>query len=296
MDLNPIVIPRMDLLAAPSNPIKGFIGERVLPNLPVYQWSGSRPMAAVITTTTVSGRSGGAGTSILSNTHAANLVAYDMSTSEVIDREAIGQAEIAMFGSKEAAERVLAFTGTLRVKTSIETAIYNALVAKNVTDATGDVYAGILNAVLLLQPFGRVGLAGSVQAWNAVRALPKIGEVLKATGVPLTTVADVRSISASQLAAAFRADEVLEAITPSVIWAANKIVAYVIADETADPAAFPQVGRNLKYAWTLDAGKSVDMICEEKYDVTVNKPVLDFISYSAPKIANDAFIYTLTIG
>ena len=292
MDISPIVIPRQDLLAAPSNPT-GFIAEKVLPTLPVYQWSGSRPMAKVDTSTSASGRTNGV---INTNTQSSNLVPFNMASSEVLDREGIGQAEIAMYGSKEAAERVLAFTGTLRVRTKIEADVYTLLAATNPVNVTADVYGGVLNAVLLLQPFGRVQLSGSAQAFNALRALPKIADVLKATGVPLTTLADVRSISANQLASAFRADVVNEAITPSVIWANNIIIASVEAMPEADPASFPQVGRNITYTWTLEAGKTAELVCEEKYDVTVNKPVLDFISYKQPVIANPAFTYALQIA
>lgn len=295
MNINPVVVPRMDLLSAPSNPT-GFIAELVLPSIPVFQWSGSVPMVKVDTSTTASGRSGGAGSTINANTQTANLVPYNLSASEVIDREAIEQAQIAMYGSLEACERALAFTGTLRVRTKIETDVYNLMSTTNPINVTADVYGGVLSAVLLLQPYGQVQISGSAQALNVLRANPNVRDALKFTGAPISLVNDFRSITKNQLAGLFRADRVNEAITNTVIWANNILVVSVIPAPEMMPASFPQVGRNITYTWNMEGGKTVELVCEGKYDTSTNKDVLDFISYKQPVLANAAFTYALTIA
>lgn len=289
----PGVTPRQDLITGRGIP-GGFIGQRVLPDFGVGQWSGSYPFALFDASTACTGRDGNG--NMVSRNHASNLIPYNMNQAAYTleDREDIGEAEVAHFRTMENAERIKAGTGTLAVRTSKETLIAAALLA-NPVDVSADPYAGVLAAVLNLQPYGTVVIAGNVQAFNVLRAQAAVKEALLRAGVPLTSVQDVRAILGTQLAAVFRAQEVIEAITVSSIWATDKVVVEVLPDPSVDPAGVPQVGRCMRYDWMMD-GANVDLICNSSYNQQAKKPCLDFTAYAQPLIANQAFKVALKIA
>lgn len=292
---NPYTISRQDLLASPIQ-FTGFIADKVLPTLNVMQWSGSRPMAKVNVVATAGGRDGSR--NVIATNRTANLVAYDISasaspTGEIIDRQAVGVEQIQMWGTKEAAERVLAQTGQLRVKTSIETLV-RAIMVANPVDIKTDVFGGLLSFVQSLKGYGKVAVAGSYSALNAIRALPQVGERMKAIGASLAP--DTRSISNTQLAEVFTADEVIQAESPGTpIWTANELVVFVKPDSGLDPAQVPQIGRFFNYTWVLD-GQNQTITCEELFNPATRDSVLDFVSYGKPYLANAEFKTALTIS
>jgi hypothetical protein len=292
--MNTYVIPRQDLLASPIN-FTGFIADKVLPSLNVMQWSGSRPMAAANVTTTAGGRDGNG--NVLGTSRTANLVSFDISrtgSGEIIDRQTVGVEQIQMWGTKEAAERVLAQTGLLRIKTSIEVAVRAALAADPVDISGVDLMGGLLSAVQSMKGYGKVAIAGSYAALNSIRALDAVKSRMSATGT--SSDAATRSITNAQLAEIFTADEVIQAESPGTpIWTATELVVLVKADPTLDPAQVPQVGRFFNYTWVLE-GQNSTITCEELYNPATRDSVLDFLAYGKPYLANTAFKTALKIG
>ena len=291
----PYVIPRQDLLASPIN-YTGFIADKVLPVLNVMQWSGSRPMALADVTTTAGGRDGSG--NVNQSNRTANLVSFDISrtaspTGEIIDRQAVGTEQIAMWGTKEAAERVLAQTGILRVKTSVETLVRAAMVA-GATDITGDIFNGLLVAIQQIKGYGKVAVAGSYAGFNAIRALPEVKDRMKAIGA--SAAPDVREISNKQLAEIFTADEFIQAESPGTpIWTAAELVAFIKPDPALDPAQVPQLGRFFNYTWVLD-GQNWIITAEELFNPATRDSVLDFVSYGKPYLANSGYKRSLKIA
>lgn len=292
MQSTPQVIVRNDLINLKTNPA-GYIADMVLPPLNVYAISGSRNAAlANVTGSAQLNRS--PSTSVTANIQQSNMISF--TCQEIISRQVMDEGQRAMFGSDSEFESVLAFTGSKMVKDAIETKVAtltaNAAAPQNII---GNIFGGLLTAVQFLSAYGRVQLSGSVAAWNTVRADTTVIDRMKATGVPLTTVQDVRSISASQLAAVLEADEVLEARTDTLIWQANRIFACVKVDSAADPMGTPQTGRRLIYAFIGADGTTQTMTCEQMWDTTLRNNVLDFVTYDVGKIYNTLFAKTLSL-
>jgi hypothetical protein len=283
---NPQVIIRNDLLALKSNPV-GYIADKVLPPLRVFQKSGSRNAAVPVTASTAQSGRAAAGAITNVGTLSSNLVTF--TTSEILKRMRIDQAERAMFGSQEEYEAVLAWTGTKQVRDAIETKVATVTAnASSPTDVSSTKFTGILNAVQNVRPYGRVGIAGHIQAFNTVRAYPEVIDRMKATGVPLQGL-DTRSISAANLAAIFTADEIFEANTDTTIWNTNRLYVFVIPDPSVDPAGTPQVGRRHLYTFTGADGSLQTMTCEQMWDPSVRAEVLDFVVYDEAAIYNTTF-------
>ena len=287
----PYVIPRQDLLASPIN-FTGFIAEKVLPTLNVMQWSGSRPMAPADVTTTAGGRDGNG--NMIENDNKANLVPFDISQQgggEIADRQSMGVEKIAMYVDKIAAERKMAQTGILRIRTSIETAVRAVMVA-NPVDITADRFNGLLAAVQSKKGYGKVAIGGSYAALNAIRGLPEVKDRMKNIG---SSAGEARAVSDAQLAEIFTADQVVEATSPGTpIWTGTELVVWNIADPAFDPAQVPQVGRFFNYTWVLD-GQNWTITCEELFNPSSRKMVLDFVSYGKAYLANPQFKIALSI-
>ncbi len=293
--MDPIVgvIQRNDLISLRSNPA-GYIGDLVLPPLNVYQKSGSRNAASPVTGSTAqSGRSPGGAITNTGNL-TSNLVSF--TTAEILKRMLIDESERAMFGSDAEYEGVLAWTGSKQVRDAIETKVVTATANGSIgTNATGNIFGSILAVTQFLSAYGRVGLAGNASAFNQVRQDPTVIERMRATGVPLTTIQDVRSISSSQLAAVFTADMVVEAKTDTVIWPSNRIYAYVIADPSADPIGTIQVGRRLVYNFIGADGSNQTMTMEMLYDPSTRSNVLDTVVYDQAKVYNTIFANVISL-
>jgi hypothetical protein len=295
--MDPIVgvIVRNDLLALPSNP-RGYIHDYVLPPLTVLQKSGSRNAATPVTSG--SAQTGRAPGGTITNVGAltSNLVSF--SVTERLKRMTIDESERTMFGSDSEYEAVLSWTGTKQVNDKIETIVYNAtagIAAASCTNVSADIFGGVLAASQQLSAYGPVAIAGGVQAINQLRANPTVIDRMKATGIVLSPTDSVRSISGQQLAAIFEAQDVYEAKTDTVIWAADRIFVYVIPDPGSDPIGTIQVGRRLVYNFVGADGMMQSKTIEMLYDPTVRNNVLDTVVYDQALIYNANYGIALSL-
>lgn len=307
--LSPWVEVRQDLVTDPQMPT-GFIADKVLPRLNVFQWTGSRAFAPYSLVTTATGRD--ANGNIIGRRLNPNIISYDVSqtTAEVIDRNIVSEAAIQNWGSVEAAEKNCAMFGVLVGKSSIEQKVANYIMGPNAPtmiangaagtpidlsqqDTTGNtIYLGLLAMALALRPYAsskNLVMVGNVAAFNALRALPNMRDLLKATGNPLTSTDDVMGIAANRLASIFRVDEVIEAITPTAIWPANRIAVLVRPDPSLDPAMVPQLGRLVNYCWTFD-GLEWPLKCQTTFLTGANDKAVDVMAYVQPIIANSLYL------
>ena len=142
-------------------------------------------------------------------------------------------------------------------------------------------------AVDALKGLGDIMLVGSSAAFNALRQNTQIKEVIKATGTPLLTLDQAKSVGSAVLAAAFGVSCVMEATGfANSIWSASYIGAVVKVNPAYDSMSVPQFGRRLVYTWTTE-GVNETIVCEETVITSTRQLAYDFV-------VKDAFVLNAT--
>jgi len=287
-----VVTPRPDILAEVNRVCTiddTFIADFVLPPYSLFVSAGKIPVNTATTNRTAqTGRSPGG--AITPHNQTVTLTSFTLA--ERLDREEMDRNQSVMLGGPAGEELQLGLTGILAIKNSVESAVATLVTAGSATDLTAAnaIYEGIRNGVTALKSYGRVGLAGSAQAWQNVRNDSIVRDVQKATGMPVVPIEQVRGIGNIMLAATFGADQVYEATGAAATqWPDNLIVPFVIANKAVSPSAVPQVGRRLLFTWQSE-GMNESLVCEQLFDPSVRCDVLDFIAYDEALIFNASFL------
>lgn len=232
------------------------------------------------------------------------------SMAEAIKRYKMDESEIEQLGGLENAQALGARIGKRSVMATLENAAIAATFGDIDNINTRDILDSFLGALTIametVQDYadGPIALFGSRRTINRLKRYDEITARMVYTGVPISSVRDVRSISDQQLAAAIGVDRVLAGPSAAAIgftgWlgAASAYEEYlgvcVLPDAGAEPVEEVQFGRYM--VMPVPAAGAVDNLhkVETYYSDDLKSEVVDVTAWRSLEILNKEVCYILT--
>lgn len=250
---------RPDLEALPIAQRPFYVTERILPLLPKAVRQGTQYYSEIQSDVSAeSDRT--AGEAPNENTISDQKTTFDLENEEFIDREKIPDCEIAGLGGLDAAQMKGARKGKRAVGSEVEKlTAANILANGNVTYT--DIGSSLIRTVgqrrdvlLDLEGVNSIALVISSRLFHMIKTYKEIKESMAFTGVPITTLQDVRGVRPNQVAATLGVDEII--VANNTQWY-NESATYedraalvALPDASVEPDEIVQVGRTLWFSAT----------------------------------------------
>ena len=250
---------RPDLEALPVAQRPFFITDRVFPLLPKAMRQGTLYYSDIISDVSAqTGRT--AGNAPNENTISDQKTTFDLENDEFIDREKIPDGDIAGLGGLDAAQMKAARKGKRAVGNAVEDLTAANILANGsvtYTDIGSSLIRAVGNkvdAILDYEGASRVALVISARLFHMIKTYKEIKASMAFTGVPITTLRDVRGVRPDQVAAALGVDEII--IGNNTQWYnqsstyQDRAALVALPDGNVEPDEIVQVGRTLWFSAT----------------------------------------------
>jgi len=297
-------IRRPDLEELPVAQRPFYVTERILPLLPKAVRQGTLYYSELQSDVSAeSDRT--AGEAPNENTISDAKTTFDLENEEYIDREKIPDCEIAGLGGLDAAQMKAARKGKRAVGNSIE-----KLTAANILDNGNATYTDIgsslirtlgqrRDVLLDLEGVNSIALVISSRLFHLIKTYEEIQEAMAYTGVPITSLRDVRGVRPNQVAATLGVDEIIVAnntqwYTESATYQ-DRAALVALPDGNVEPDEVVQLGRTL---WFSPSG--IVPAAEELYEVHTwfssekVSEMCDVRAYAEQHMLNDELIEGLS--
>lgn len=295
---------RPDLERLPVAQRPGYITGRLFPMLPKGSRQGTQYYSDIEADVAAqTGRS--AGTAPNQETLSDQKTTFNLEDDEFIKRIEVPDDDIAGLGGLNPAQQKAARKGKRSVGNAIED-----LTASNVLDnasvSYNDIGSSIIDAVtegmgtvMDYEGDGPVALVISFKLFHLIKRYTEIKDAMAYTGVPTSTLRDVRGVRPNQVAAALGVDEVI--LGNNTQWYSqsatyqDRAAVVKLPEPSMEPDEDVQVGRTLWFSPTglmpqtgqlyeVHAWYSEDEISE----------MVDVRAYAEQKVFNDELIYGLS--
>lgn len=294
---------RPDLEALPVAQRPFYISDRIFPILPKAMRQGTLYYSDIVADVSAqTGRT--AGNAPTENTVTDAKTTFDLENDEFIDREKIPDADIAGLGGLDAAQQKAARKGKRAVGNAVED-----LTAANVLDNGSVSYTDIGSSLIRAVGAGKatlmdyegasqVALVISMRLFELIKTYQEIESAMAYTGVPITTLADVRGVQPNQVAAALNVDEII--VGNNTQWYnhsatyQDRAALVALPDGNVEPDEVVQVGRT---CWFSPSGAipTDDQLYEVQTWFSRGKlsEICDVRAYAEQNVLNDELIYGL---
>ena len=233
------------------------------------------------------------------NLYTAAKTTFDLDSDELIDRNGAGRSEIDMLGGILPAQIEFARKGRRAVGDVMEGYVAAAvLAATQIRDIGDSIIDAVDTAKAVIQDTvpGLVAFVCSQRIYNRISRYTEIAARMTYTGVPLTTIEEVRGLKARQMAAILNVDMVL--IGPNSTWYDGSATytdraALVMIPETEDPIDPRSELQTLRMI-TLELEGTPDVLVESFYNSNLKTEQVDVQQWAELKTFNAEGIYTLT--
>lgn len=294
---------RPDLEALPIAQRPFYATDKIFPLLPKAMRQGTLYYSDIIADVSAqTGRT--AGNAPTENTISDQQTTFNLENDEFIDREKIPDGDIAGLGGLDAAQQKAARKGKRAVGNAIEDLTVANILANGSVSYT-DVGTNLVRAVGLgksnlmdYEGVNRIALCISKRLFDLIKTIDEIKTVMAYTGVPLTTLQDVRGVSPNQVAGALGVDEIL--IGNNTQWYSesatyqDRAALVALPDPGMEPDETVQVGRTLWFSATgsIPAAENLYEVHTWESEEKLSQ-MCDVRAYAEQHVLNTELIYGL---